>query len=36
MPGDEGQHTAFALNRKTVRVRDDLNRVNGPARKAID
>jgi hypothetical protein len=35
-PRDEGQHTAFALDCHTVRVRDDLNRVDGPARKPID
>src|SRR5881396_523629 len=36
MPGDERQHTALALDRQTVSVRDDLNRVDGPARQAID
>jgi hypothetical protein len=36
MPGDEGQHTALALDRQVIRVGDDLNRVGGPARKAID
>jgi hypothetical protein len=33
---DKGQDTAFALDCHTVRVRDDLNRVDGPARKPID
>src|SRR5438034_4943790 len=36
MPGDERQHTALAVERQTVSVRDDLNRVDGPARQAID
>jgi hypothetical protein len=35
-PGDEGQHTALALDRQLVGVRDDLNRVDGPAREPVD
>jgi hypothetical protein len=35
MPGDEGQHTALALDRQTVAARDDLDRIDGPARKPI-
>ena len=36
MPGHERQHAALALDRQTLRVGDDLDRVDRPARKAID
>jgi hypothetical protein len=34
--GHEGQDATLALNDETIRIGDDLNRVNVPARKAID
>jgi hypothetical protein len=36
MSSHEGQHATLAVHRETVCVRDHLNRVNGPACKAID
>jgi hypothetical protein len=36
MPGHEGQHAALALDSQTVRARDHFNRVDSPARQAID
>jgi len=36
MPGEEGQDAALPLDRQTVRVCDDFDCVDGPARKAID
>jgi hypothetical protein len=36
VPRDEGQNPALALNRQTVRIRNDLNRIYRPAGKAID
>jgi hypothetical protein len=35
MLGDEGQHTALAIDSQVIGVGDDLNRVNRSTRKTI-
>src|SRR5580704_8285124 len=34
--GDEGQHATLTSDVQAIRIRNDLNRVDGPASKAID